>query len=248
MTIVFVHGVPETPAVWDVVRQRIDEETVAVHLPGFGIPRPPELRDNDAYATWLADQLRRVEGPIDLVAHDWGAHLAMRVVSAFDVPVRSWIVDNGEAIHPEYVWHEGAQIIQSPQGADFLAGLRRPNGSFDGFLVPRGINSATMAVIDEAADETMTGTMYDLYRDATPNLYHYRGWGPQFDKAANVPGLVIVPEDDPYGDPRLSRETAERLSARLAVLPGRSHYWMHQDPDAAVALMRTFWAEAGGPR
>ncbi|MET1074058.1 MAG: alpha/beta hydrolase, partial [Umezawaea sp.] len=215
MTVVFVHGVPETPAVWDVIRERLDEESVAVHLPGFGSPRPAALRDNDDYVEWLADRLSEVEGPIDLVAHDWGSHLAFRVISTHDLPIRSWISDAGEAIHPDYAWHEGAQVIQSPEGAKFLEGLRKPHGSFEQFLVPRGINAEVMAAIDEAADETMTDTMYDLYRDATPNLYDHGDWGPKFAAAAAVPGLVVAPEDDPYGNLRLSRETAERLSAEL---------------------------------
>ena len=38
--IVFVHGVPETAAIWDKVRGAIDQDSVALALPGFGSPRP----------------------------------------------------------------------------------------------------------------------------------------------------------------------------------------------------------------
>ncbi len=93
MTVVFVHGVPETPSVWNALRERIDRPGVALRLPGFGSPRPAGLADKEAYAAWLADELRALGGPVDLVGHDWGAHLAMRVVSAYDVPVRSWVSD-----------------------------------------------------------------------------------------------------------------------------------------------------------
>ena len=41
MTIVFVHGVPNTAAVWDPVRSLLpDRETVALQLPGFGCDAP----------------------------------------------------------------------------------------------------------------------------------------------------------------------------------------------------------------
>src|ERR687894_90088 len=40
MTTLFVHGVPETAALWDRVRGLIDRESSALRLPGFGVPRP----------------------------------------------------------------------------------------------------------------------------------------------------------------------------------------------------------------
>jgi pimeloyl-ACP methyl ester carboxylesterase len=246
MTVVLIHGVPETPIVWDVVRQRLGVDSEVVHLPGFGIPRPAELDTNEAYASWLADRLREIPGPLDLVAHDWGAHLMMRAVSAYDIDCRSWVADAGEAWHPAYTWHEGAQVIQSPQGRDFLAGMTAPTGSFAGYLRPRGINDASMKHIDQAAGPVMTDTMYLLYRDAVPNLYTYRSWGPRMEAARSLPGLIVCPDDDPYTNVEWSRETAERLGAEFVVLPGKSHYWMHQDPDGAVRLLRDFWQRTSG--
>jgi pimeloyl-ACP methyl ester carboxylesterase len=38
--IVFVHGVPETAALWDKVRAAIGRDSVALSMPGFGTPRP----------------------------------------------------------------------------------------------------------------------------------------------------------------------------------------------------------------
>ena len=38
--IAFVHGVPETAALWRAVQERIDRPSVALALPGFGVPRP----------------------------------------------------------------------------------------------------------------------------------------------------------------------------------------------------------------
>jgi pimeloyl-ACP methyl ester carboxylesterase len=37
--------------------------------------------------------LKQIDPPIDIVGHDLGALLTMRVASAFDVPLRSWVVD-----------------------------------------------------------------------------------------------------------------------------------------------------------
>ena len=40
MTIAFVHGVPETDAVWDAFRAELGEESVTLSMPGFGAPLP----------------------------------------------------------------------------------------------------------------------------------------------------------------------------------------------------------------
>lgn len=43
MTIAFVHGVPETAAIWDLIRAEFDEPTVALSAPGFGAPLPDDF-------------------------------------------------------------------------------------------------------------------------------------------------------------------------------------------------------------
>ena len=145
------------------------------------------MTDNEAYAAWLADQLAAMTGPIDLVAHDWGAHLAIRAVSAYDVPVRSWACDVAEAWHPDFVWHEGAQVIQSEHGREFLTALRSSPDMVAGFLEPRGINADVMAETGKTVDEVMTDTMYLLYRDATPNFHAYKDWGAGWSRCAEYP-------------------------------------------------------------
>src|SRR5262245_60307151 len=104
MAKVFVHGVPETLHVWDRLRAELSEPSIALALPGFGTPLPAGFRAiKDGYSDWLAEQLRRIEGPIDLVGHDWGALLSLRVATAYDVPLRSWAVDVASCFHSEYV-------------------------------------------------------------------------------------------------------------------------------------------------
>lgn len=72
MTIVFVHGLPETSEVWTPLRKALDRDTVAVALPGFGTARPDGFTGTkDAYAEWLGETLSRVEQPID--NHCWMA-------------------------------------------------------------------------------------------------------------------------------------------------------------------------------
>ena len=74
MTVVFVHGIPETNEIWSPLRRVLDRDSIAVALPGFGTTRPEGFTGTkDAYAEWLADVLKGVAKSVDVVGHDLGA-------------------------------------------------------------------------------------------------------------------------------------------------------------------------------
>jgi pimeloyl-ACP methyl ester carboxylesterase len=242
MTVVFVHGVPEIGALWNGVRAHLGGDTLAVDLPGFGTPRPAGFgATKDDYAQWLSDTLRGLDGPVDLVGHDWGAGFVLRVVTAHDVPVRSWATDVAAVLHPDYVWHDIAQVWQTPGlGEERMAAtLGAGPDARGGFLRAAGAPEADAAVIAAAFDKTMAGCILDLYRSALPNPY--ADWGPELSRPAPAPGLVLQPTADVYDDPVRSGEVAARLGARTARLDGLGHWWMLQDPAAGAAALRSFW-------
>ena len=122
MTAVFVHGVPETPAVWHGLLAALDRpDTVALSLPGFDSARPAGFGATmEEYADWLAAQLERLDAPVDLVGHDWGGGFVVRVVSTRPELVRSWVTDAAGIGDVEFEWHDFAKIWQTPQaGEDF---------------------------------------------------------------------------------------------------------------------------------
>ncbi|MCD5310631.1 alpha/beta fold hydrolase [Kineosporia babensis] len=247
MTVVFVHGVPETPALWEAVRNQLPVDSVALRLPGFGSPHPPTLTDKNAYAAWLAEELQKIGGDIDLVGHDWGGHLAMRVVSAFpEAGVRSWVSDVAYGWHPDYQWHPIAALWQqSPEGEQFLASVRSGvPGTFGQLLGPRGLTAEVGDDIDAAHDESMDAAILALYRSAQPNFH--ADWNPG---SIDVPGLVLVPTGDVMDgvDPAdvllQNQEVARMTGARLQELNGVGHYWMLQNPELAADTLRAFWAE-----
>ncbi|WP_194814975.1 alpha/beta fold hydrolase [Nocardia sp. XZ_19_385] len=215
MTVVFVHGVPETAALWDSLRNHLDGDSMALSLPGFASARPESFAaTKDAYADWLAAELRRIPGPIDLVGHDWGALLTYRIVTKYDVPLRSWVADGAAIMHPDYRWHELAQTWQtSGAGEEF-------------------VRQAT------DIDTRMGSSILDLYRSATPNPY--RDWGPDL-KRSTAPGLVITPLQDPYDDYQPAAEVARQLAANHYLMPDAGHWWMVERPAAAAEALQDFW-------
>ena len=144
MAAVFVHGVPETPAVWHGLLTALDRpDTVALSLPGFDSARPAGFGATmEEYAGWLAAQLERLGDPVDLVGHDWGGGFVVRVVSTRPELVRSWVTDAAGIGDAEFEWHDFAKIWQTPQaGEDFwdqqlAASTQERAGVFQMFGVP----------------------------------------------------------------------------------------------------------------
>ncbi len=239
--IVFVHGNPETAAVWDEVRGRLDRASVAVSLPGFGCERPAGFgATKDDYAGWLLGELDRIEGPIDLVGHDWGAGLTYRVASAHGDRLRSWVADVAHLFHPRYEWHAFAQIWQTPgEGEAFMAEQDALSAEERApIFESMGVPPAHALELAASSDATMGACILDLYRSALPNPHH--DWGPW--SPTRAPGLVLDPSDDALGDATLAREVAAALGARFERIEGAGHFWPYQTPDAGVALLEEFWA------
>jgi pimeloyl-ACP methyl ester carboxylesterase len=242
--IVLVHGVPETGELWDAVRERLDEDAVALWLPGFGCARPEGFGATmDDYAAWLAHELEAFDEPVDLVGHDWGALLTYRMATAHGRLLRSWVADVAGGLHPDYVWHDVAQIWQTPGDgealiAQMVASPELAVAAYEGYGVPSGDAKRLAGWMDE----TMGGCILELYRSAVPNpAAHWMDvWGPTV-----APGLVLAPTEEPFGSGR-SSDVAASLGARVHVLEGVGHWWPLQAPDEGAAAIAAFHASVRG--
>ena len=113
---VFVHGNPETSAVWGPLLGELDRsDVVCLSPPGFGTPLPDRFGASmNDYRDWLIARLEAFRDPVDLVGHDWGgAHVLNAVMQRPDL-VRSWASDAVGLFDPDYVWHPLAQTWQTP--------------------------------------------------------------------------------------------------------------------------------------
>lgn len=245
MTVVFVHGIPETSDLWGPLRATLDRETVAVSLPGFGTSRPPGFAaSKDAYAEWLAEAVRHVEPPIDIVGHDVGALVTMRVATAFDVPLRSWVVDVPEIFHPRSEWPERVRRLQQPGVGEEMLQAARGLPADD----PRSTTSRLMGVgvprelaqsMGAAHDERMSQCILDFYRSAVPNVA--AGWWADVTKPTPSRGLVLLLPDPPEIR-AMSLEVARRLGAETASLGDLNHCWMAEAPQVVAPVLERFWS------
>jgi pimeloyl-ACP methyl ester carboxylesterase len=242
MTAVFVHGVPETPAVWHGLLAALDRpDTLALSLPGFDSARPAGFGATmDEYAAWLVAQLERLDDPVDLVGHDWGGGFVVRLVSTRPDLVRSWVTDAAGIGDVEFEWHDFAKIWQTPQAGEafwdqqLAASAEERGGVFQMFGVPGELALELASQIDR----TMADCILDLYRSA---VGVGKQWGPDFT-AIPAPGLVIIPGEEPFMSAASSARAAARAGARTVALDGLGHWWMLQDPARAAPVLHEFWA------
>src|SRR6185312_2898959 len=93
--------------------------------PGFGVPLHEGFSATYlAYRDWLEEQLERIDGPIDLVGHDFGGIHVVNAMMHRPELVRSWVSDVVGMFDPDYVWHDLAQVWQTPgEGEESLASM-----------------------------------------------------------------------------------------------------------------------------
>jgi len=238
MPAVFVHGVPDTQRVWDAVISRLDrKDVVTLSLPGFGCPLPAGFSGTkEAYVDWLLGQLAAVQGPIDLVGHDWGALLAVRAVSLRPGAVRSWAA-GGAPLDREYVWHQAAKAWQTPgMGEKVMADLTAE--ALGAALVAAGVPAADGAEAAAHVDPTMKQCILKLYRSA---VNAGEEWEDDL-KRVSAPGLVLWGEKDPYAAVKFGARLAQKTCARFVSFPGCFHWWQLERPAEVAAELGRHWA------
>ncbi len=250
MTRVFIHGNPETAAIWgpllDALRDRGESALECVSPPGFGAPRPDGFDGGpSAYLDWLSGELEALDGPIDVVGHDWGAGHVYGLLARRPDLVRSWAADCAGLVHPDYVWHDMAQAWQTPEvGEQVIEAMEgvAPEERVQRF-VELGMTRAVATEVVTDTDPSMGSCILDLYRGAAQPMM--AELGRSLVETGVPPGLVLDATDDAYSQPALGREMAERLGAATFTMAGEGHWWMCSVHDAAADALVEFWAALG---
>ena len=245
MPAVLVHGNPETAAIWGPLLGHLErDDVVTLSPPGFGAPVPPGWQaTRGEYLAWLVGELEAMAQPVDLVGHDWGGGHAAAVAMSRPDLLRSWCIDVAGIFHPDYVWHDMAQVWQTPgAGEEAVAGMVGASLADRTELYHSlGMPVDVAGEVARGLDETMGRCILALYRDAAqPALSQAAALLPA---AATRPGLVIVASEDNYvGTEAMARFAAAQAGAAVALLDGLGHWWMLQDPARGAAALNAFWA------
>ncbi|MEN3220264.1 alpha/beta hydrolase [Mycolicibacterium porcinum] len=248
MTIVLVHGNPETDAIWGPLVDALGRDDVTrLSPPGFGAPLPDGFPATYlAYRDWLEAELESIGEPADLLGHDWGGGHAMNLVMHRPELVRSWASDVVGLFDPDYVWHDLAQVWQTPDEGEQLV-----ETMLGGSVADRAAQMAALDIpldvatsIASAQGPDMGRAILALYRSARQPAMAEAGRG--LDRAQARPGLSLLATEDPYiGSAEIRHRAAERAGARTEVLEGLGHWWMVQDPARAAEVLTRFWDSVG---
>jgi pimeloyl-ACP methyl ester carboxylesterase len=244
MTVVLVHGNPETDAIWSPLVEALGrDDVVRLSPPGFGAPLPagfaatmPEYRD------WLEGELAAFDEPVDLVGHDWGGGHVVNVMMHRPELVRSWASDLVGLFDVDYVWHDAAQVWQTPGDGEQLVNVMLDGTDEDraGQLTGLGIPLDTARSIAAAQGPEMGWAILELYRSASQPAMAEAGRA--LEVAAARPGLSLLTTEDHFvGTEQMRRRAAGRAGARTAVLDGLGHGWMLEDPARGAEVLTEFW-------
>ncbi|MCV7015239.1 alpha/beta fold hydrolase [Mycolicibacterium madagascariense] len=247
MTVVLVHGVPETSLVWDELVAALCEGGVVAPIrlspPGFGVPIPQGFEPTrEGYVRWLIDELESLGEPVRLVGHDWGGLHVVGVAMTRPDLIESWVSDVVGIFDPGYRWHPLARRWQRPgAGEQALSALvSMSDDERIAYLCGQGMPRHLAGRLECAIDATMSRCILSLYRSAIqPAMAEAAGSLPA---AAARPGLAIHPTEDHNSGTREDVvRSARRAGARVAELPGLGHWWFAQEPRRAATALHHFW-------
>ncbi len=242
----FLHGVPDSPAIWGPLLAELDLGDVPVAtpaLPGFaGLLPAGFAATKEAYADWAIGEVERLaaaHGPADLVGHDWGAIIVQRVAMLRPDLVRSWVLSNA-VIDPDYRGHRVARIWNTPVLGELFMAVSGPK-KLQQSLVEQGVPAAVAT--EEAVQwvsKDKRRAILKLYRSAN-GLNFGVDWAQGLD-TLNGPGALVWGEGDPYVDLSVAERAAQRHGVALHKIAGAGHWAIAERPGEVAAVLKAFWA------
>ena len=239
----FLHGVPDTPSMWDPLIAELDlaaDTYQAPAMPGFVDPAPPDFSSTkEAYVDWYIGEMEKAHadaGPVDLVGHDWGALITIRAASLRPDLVKTWCVANALP-HPEYKWHRMARMWQTPIVGEAIMAVTRKEA------LCKGLHAAGIPA-DLASKEArhwtphMRNAILKLYRSAKTAGSDW------WDDTQNLPerGLVFWGVDDPYVPTWVADKFCDATGARLEKQAATGHWSIIERADVLAGLLKQHWA------
>lgn len=238
---IFVHGVPNTPAIWQALIDILGEPVTAPCLPGFCGPVPDGFSSTkDANAQWLVQLLEsryESDGPVDLVGHDWGALLTLRAASLRPDLIRSWTVC-GAVIDPAYRGHLIARLWNTPVLGELVMAVSSKTAMELGFR-SGGLPPELAQHEASAWSPQMRRAILALYRSANGLRFD----GDWVDRLHHLPnrGLIVWGGNDPYVSVSVAERFAQRHACKLHIEADAGHWQIVERAQAIAKVLLTHW-------
>ncbi|MHA7900726.1 MAG: alpha/beta fold hydrolase [Henriciella sp.] len=238
----FLHGVPDTPSMWDPLIAELGlsaEAYAAPAMPGFVTPAPQGFGSTkEAYVDWYISEIEAAHvesGPVDLVGHDWGAIITLRVASLRPELVRTWCVANALP-HPDYKWHSMARTWQTPVMGELIMAISRKEQLCKA-LHAQGIPADLASKEASHWTSHMKKSILRLYRSA--KTVGTEWWA----DIENLPerGLVFWGVDDPYVPVEIAEKFCTSTGAKLLKQEKTGHWSIIERADVLAEALRRHW-------
>ena len=230
--VLWVHGVPESSAMWLPFLERVGG--IAVDLPGFG--RSGKRTDLPYTLEYFAGFLGRFLDHVGvervrLCCHDWGGvglAWAAREPQRVERVAAVSVVPLGVA---GFRWHWVANLWRRRVVGEVVMGSTSP-------LTLRVVARRPKTWAREVHGQLDQGTqraILRLYRDADPERLAQVDLSP----LRTIPSLVVWGERDPFLPVRHAAEMAAVLEATTEIVSGAGH-WPWHDDEATIGRLSAF--------
>ncbi|MEO0550411.1 MAG: alpha/beta hydrolase [Pseudomonadota bacterium] len=246
---VFIHGVPDCPKIWNPLIEQLGlsaADYIAPSLPGFESAPPAGFdRTKDAYADFLVKEIEAVcreAGPIDLIAHDWGAILALRIAGLRSDLVRTWAVSNA-VYAPKRTGHPAARAWAVPILGEFVMMLASPRRIKATLIRAKMPPEMVEASVELWRRRHIKKSIIGLYRSA--NGLNWIG-SPWVDTLETLPkrGVVFWGVNDPFAPLELGRSWAENYGFPFVPIDDAGHWAIAEKPEAFSPTLVQLWQSA----
>lgn len=263
--VLLLHGVPETSVMWrdvlpDLARDRV---VLAPDLKGMGGSEARGPYDIPTLVAELVALVRHeVDGPVDVVGHDWGGSLAAVLCTRNADLVRRLVMINAPYRHIDVTraWHIPLfalpglpEVLFRLGGRDAVARMVRA-----GWRAPRPLDPAVLAHYQDAyASPERVAAMLAYYRSATrPRVrraverFLAGGAAPRRERSPALleRALVLWGALDPVLPIAVGEAAVRDLGARteMVTVPGAGHFVVEEAPDVVIPAIGDFLRRDGG--
>ena len=253
----FLHGFPESKESWRFhmpVVAELGYTCWAPNLRGYGqTSRPTRKREyrlehlmSDVAGLIDAARAQGIDGPVTLLAHDWGGWIGWSFLLADVRPVEKFVVMNFP--HPR-LFLRGLRTVRQLTNSWYMAFFQVP--VVPEWVLTRKDAEAIALMSREFGDDPPDAfranarvpgamkAMVDYYRANFANRSAHKLW--RSTRKLSVPTLMIWGEDDAALAKELTYGTGDLVDDfTVRYLPGVSHWVQQQAPDT-VSEMLTAW-------
>lgn len=254
--VLLLHGVPQTARTWEPLLAELakDRVVIAPDLKGLGESEAKEPYDIPTLVAELAALvLHEVDGPVDVVGHDWGGSLALALAGARPDLVRR-LVDIGgpyREIDPLRAWYMGVAALPFVPDVLFRLGAERiVRQAFATCWKAEGQSPLLEHYVAAYTPPERWGAMLAYYRAAVrPRAL--KAASALLDRSAPETGLpkvrveralVVWGTDDPPTPLHVGEAVVRDLGpdATMLTVPGVGHFPHEEAPDVVLPAIAEF--------